>query len=223
MKRVLLAGLIAAASAGTSVLAQPHYGPARGYAPGSAPGLPYGAYGQGAPATAPAAQPNPAALLKDGMEKMLAFLGRTPRPSAPQIVAFLDSEVAPFFDFAYMARSAAGPIYQNMDEGQRARLEARLKEEFLGTLAARLADYDQQQVRYLPPRRVRGDRVTLSVAIDNAGPYPAQIDFRLQRGADGWKVIDVAANGSSALAYYRNYFRQAMARGPAGPRPYGYR
>lgn len=220
MKKVVLAGLIAAASFSSAAYAQPYYGPGQGYFPGAAPVAPYS---YRAPAATRAQQPSPAALLKDGMEKMLAFLRRSPRPGSNEIVGFLDSEIAPFFDFAYMARAAAGPVYREMDAAQRSRLEARLKEEFLGTLAMRLFEYDQQEVRYLPPRRVRDDRVTLSVAVDNAGPYPAQIDFRMQRTADGWKVVDVAANGSSALAYYRNYFRRAVARGPAGPRTYGYR
>lgn len=220
MKRVFLAGLIAAVSFSGAAFAQPYYGPGQGYYPGRGPAAPYG---YRVPAAPVAQQRNPAALLKEGMEKMLAFLRRSPVPSANEIVGFLDSEIAPFFDFAYMAQAAAGPVYREMDEGQRARLQARLKEEFLGTLASRLAEYDQQQVRYLPARRVRNDRVTLGVAIDKAGPYPAQIDFRMQRTADGWKVVDVAANGSSALAYYRNYFRRAVARGPAGSRAYGYR
>jgi phospholipid transport system substrate-binding protein len=220
MKKVVLAGLIAAASFSSAAYAQPYYGPGQGYYRGGTAAVPSG---YRAPAVQRAQQPSPAVLLKDGMEKMLTFLRRSPRPGANEIVGFLDSEVAPFFDFGYMARAAAGPVYREMDAAQRSRLEARLKEEFLGTLAMRLSEFNQQQVRYLPPRRVRGDRVTLSVAVDNAGPYPAKIDFRMQRTADGWKVVDVAANGSSARAYYRNYFRRAVARGPAGPGGYGYR
>ena len=55
-----------------------------------------------------------------------------------------------------------------------------------------------------------------------AGGYPAELDFRLYRGTDGWKVFDVVANGSSALVYYRDYFRNSMRRGgPGGAPGYG--
>jgi phospholipid transport system substrate-binding protein len=65
---------------------------------------------------------------------------------------------------------------------------------------------------------------TASIAVLNPSAYPARIDFRFYRGAEGWKVYDVAANGQSAVAYYRREFRQMMRGGPfGGPRGYGYR
>ena len=221
MKKVVLAGLVAAMSVSASLSAQPGYSYGPGYHPGSAPRASYTPYGYRAPAARVAEQQDPARLLRDGMEKMLAFLRQSPPPDKLQIAGFLDKEIAPFFDFEYMARSAAGPLARDMSADQRKRLEGKLKEEFLGTLASRLSDYDKQQVAYLPARQARGgDRVTLSVAVRDAGPYPAKIDFRMRRSGDSWKVVDVAANGSSALAYYRDYFRRAVARGPAGPGPY---
>jgi phospholipid transport system substrate-binding protein len=48
------------------------------------------------------------------------------------------------------------------------------------------------------------------VAILQASGYPANLDFRFYRGKTGWKVFDVAANGSSALTYYRQYFARKM-------------
>jgi phospholipid transport system substrate-binding protein len=48
------------------------------------------------------------------------------------------------------------------------------------------------------------------MGILRAGAYPTRIDFRFYRGESGWKIFDVSANGSSALAFYRQYFaRQA--------------
>ena len=224
MKKVVLAGVFSFVAVTGSLSAQPGYpyGAGQGYYPGSAPRAYSGSRGYAPPA---ARQQNPTAVLKSGMEKMLAFLRQTPAPDRLRIAAFLDQEIAPFFDFEYMGQAVAGKLYRDMSDAQRKRLEARLKEEFLGTLAARLAEYDQQQVVYLPARRGRGDRVSLSIAVQEAGPYPTRIDFRLRRTDDGWKVYDVAANNSSALAFYRNYFRQSVARGSGGAAPYrgGYR
>lgn len=227
MKKVVLAGIVAGIALAGSAVAQPYYG----YGPGAGSG----AYYPGAPAQPPGGgygyrgQPqveqgeNAAAVLKQGVENLLAFLRQSPPPDPMQLADFLEAEVAPAFDFTYMARAAAGPLYRNMDDARRQRLEQKLKEMFLGTLAERLAAFDQQQVSYLPPRRGRGNRATLSVVIQNPVGYPAKLDFQMRRGDAGWKVVDVAANNTSALAFYRNYFRQAMSAGGAGPYGGGYR
>jgi len=225
MKKTLLAGVLIAAGLGVAV-AQPYapYGPGPGmggYGPGNvAPS--YGSYGYGMPPRIARQAENPGATLKKGVESLLAFLDQSPRPDLLKTAAFLEQEIAPYFDFTYMANAAAGPMIKRMDEAQVQRLEGKLKEMFLGALAERLSDYEKQQVVFLPQRRGRGggNDVTLSVGIQNPAGYPAQLDFRMHRTNDGWKVIDVAANGSSALAYYRNYFRQVMSAQRA-PAPYG--
>jgi len=223
MKKTVLAAVLMMVCGGAAV-AQPYApygsGPGMGgYAPGNVPQAPYGYRMPRRPA-APAE--NPGALLREGVESLVAFLSQEPMPDLLKTAAFLENEIAPYFDFAYMAKASAGSMARQMDEAQMARLEGKLKELFLGALAQRVASFDQQQVVYLPPRRGRSnsDMITLSIGIQNAGGYPAQLDFRLRRGEEGWKVVDVAANGSSALAYYRNYFRQ-VATAQRSPEPYG--
>ncbi len=57
------------------------------------------------------------------------------------------------------------------------------------------------------------------MAVRGAQGMPSELDFRLYRGNDGWKVFDVVANGSSAVVYYRDYFRNAFRRGGPGAGP----
>ena len=219
MKKILFAaGVATAAIWAGSAMANPGYGPGPGagryYAP---PPMPYQ---RGAAPAKPAESPG--AVLRRGVDSLMAFLEQTPASDRLKIAAFLEEQIAPFFDFVYMAQVAAGPLYQDMDEAQQTKLEGKMKEMFLTALAERLGQYDDQKVAFLPPRRSRGKVVTLSIAIQGGGPYPAQLDFRLHETGGEWKVFDVAANGSSALAYYRNYFRRAtQAAGPMGAPPYG--
>ncbi|MCB1882186.1 MAG: ABC transporter substrate-binding protein, partial [Gammaproteobacteria bacterium] len=53
--------------------------------------------------------------------------------------------------------------------------------------------------------------------------YPARLDFRFYLAEDGWKVFDVAANGSSAVMHYRQQFRQMMRERMMPYRGYGRR
>ncbi|WP_081417692.1 MlaC/ttg2D family ABC transporter substrate-binding protein [endosymbiont of Riftia pachyptila] len=119
--------------------------------------------------------------------------------------------MAPSFDFAYMARWAAGPAYRTMNETQREVMARKIKHLLLGTLAKRLSVYDDQGMRLFHSRRVGRNEAKVTVGIMGSAGYPAKLIFRLYRGEAGWKVFDVAANGNSALAYYRRHFARKLA------------
>ncbi len=153
----------------------------------------------------------PAMLLDQGMSKMLAFLNQEQRPDKDALMAFLDKDIVPFFDFAYMAKSAAGPIYRHMDDEQRGRMADNIQQQFLAAMTARLAGYESQQVRVVSQRYGRrGNTAKVSVSVLQSRGYPARLDFRFYRAKTGWKVFDVSANGQSAVVHYRRQFRQTM-------------
>ncbi len=211
----LLAGVLF----GSSVLAVPHYGPAGG------------SYMMPPPMRAPQTA-NPAVTLRAGIDRLLAFLSAEPQPSAKELAGFLNSEIAPFFDFEYMTQSAGGRLFDRLGSDEQAAMVEDVKRSFLVKMAEKLAGYENQQVRFLPPRAGNNGRtVQVSVAVVNPGRYPARLDFRLYRADGGWKVYDVAANGQSAIVHYRRQLmRQARQRqmqqmrqmtppGYSGPRP----
>lgn len=213
LKRSVTAALVCLAA---DALAIPQYGGgAPGYGMPPEPSMPAPVELQG---------DSPAVQLRDGVNKLLGFMDRDAEPTLDELAAFLDQEIAPFFDFEYMARIAAGPAARFMTDEQWTKMVARLKAQFLSTLTERLSGYEEQQVRFLPMRLNRDGRTgQASIAVLNAERYPARIDFRFYRGKQGWKVYDVSANGQSAVAHYRREFREAMRRGrPMGQRGYGY-
>jgi phospholipid transport system substrate-binding protein len=197
-----------------------------GYAP---PGGPFG----GAPAmqpaptlgTQPAADPREVMrerlaksplvqasnTLKDGLDKLLEFMNQKEVPNKLQLAAYLDKEIAPYFDFHYMARWVAGPAYARMSPDGRKALASKLEADFLGGLANRLASYKGQQVRMLRPRMGPRGAVNVNVGILRPGTYPSKLQFRMYRAQDGWKVYDVVASGRSVAAYYRTQFQRTAA------------
>ncbi len=192
----LLAGILLTGS----VWAVPHYGP------GPAPymGRPGGA----------AQVSNPAIALRAGVDRLMAFLGAENTPSDEALAAFLNAEIAPFFDFDHMARSAGGRLFERMDEAEQQRVANEIKRSFLTKMAEKLSGYSNQQVRFLPPRAANSGRTAqVSVAILNPGQYPSRLDFRLYRTGQQWRVYDVSANGQSAIVHYRQQMtRQVRER-----------
>ncbi len=204
------------------------------YGPGPAP-MPYGPNPYGMPVPQ---MNNPAVALRAGIDKLLGFLDSQDSVSPEDLADFLNSEIAPFFDFEYMASAAGGRIYEQMSPIEQQEMAEDIKRTFLTKMTEKLASYDNQQVQFLRPRSENdGQTAVVGVAILNPGNYPARLDFRLYRGEQGWKVYDVAANGHSAIVHYRRQMmRQMRAQqmqqmqrmrqmapqmGPGGPGGYG--
>jgi phospholipid transport system substrate-binding protein len=146
------------------------------------------------------------ALVRRGMEGLVAFMSQRPRPTGMKLAAYLKDQVASRFDFAFMARTALGPMARGMSDAQRADVVQQIEEDFLAALSRHLANYSDQQLRFSWPHHGRANRTVVSVAILNPRGYPNRLDFRLYYGREGWKVYDVVANGSSAVSYYRQRF-----------------
>jgi phospholipid transport system substrate-binding protein len=195
----------------------PHYGPTFGAGPGPGAGPESYMYGTvvGPQVT------DPVLALRAGVDKLLAFLGAEQRPSEQALAEFLEREIVPFFDFEYMAESAGGRLFEQQGDQERQAMIEGIKTSFLSKMAEKLGGYQNQQLRYLPPRPGNDGRTAqVSVAVLNPGGYPTRLDFRLYRTDDAWKVYDVAANGQSAIVHYRNeLMRQLTERRMRQMRP----
>ena len=162
----------------------------------------------------------PAQVLSRGIDRLTGFLIGARDPTPEEIAAFLNDEIAPFFDFTYMAAWAAGPYHRQLDEEQRALLGARLEQLFLGALARNLGSFSQPLPRidlYRPrPGRSAGETIVPARVIFASG-FAVRLDFRFYWTGSAWRIFDVAANGASAVAYYRRYFGDVLKRlGPDG-------
>jgi phospholipid transport system substrate-binding protein len=149
----------------------------------------------------------PATLLKEGVNKLTSFIHTGSAQNRAQVMTFLETEIAPYFDFAYMTRWAAGPAWREMSPAQRAEMQETITSSFLTTLAQKLTSYTNQPIRFFTPRGHGKDEVTVSAWITQPTGYPTKLDFRFYKSKDGWKIFDVKAAGNSAVVYYRDQFR----------------
>lgn len=196
MRSVLAAAFLLAS---THLLAQPGYGAAEPlYEPGYAP----------APAT-------PDQVVRSGIDRLSGFLAGARNPSADAILAFLEREIAPSFDFAYMARWSAGPMYRRLTPAQRARMTDVLRDLFLVALAKNLGSYAYPvpRVDVYPARAsADGDQAMVHARVVGSNGVFARLNFRFYWDESGWRIFDVSANGASAVAYYRTYFAEMFRR-----------
>ena len=165
-----------------------------------------------------APQPNtavPLAIVKSGITKLTTFIQSGGAQNRAQARTFLEAEVAPYFDFAYMTRWAAGPAWRHMSPEQRASMQNQLTKAFMTTLVQKLTTYTNQPIRYFTPRGQGGNDVSVSAWIMQPNGIPTKLDFRFYKGKDGWKIFDVKAAGNSAVVYYRKMFSQMYRQNSA--------
>lgn len=157
----------------------------------------------------------PEAIVRQGMDRLNGLLSRSGPQSPAVINAFLEREIAPHVDFAYMAQWVAGPAYGDISDHQRRRFAAHLSQRFLNALARNLKAYSWPpphfEIDRPRPGRSQGE-IVVSARVQPANDYPVQLGFRFYRSPQGWRIFDVTANGFSALAHYREYYRTLTGR-----------
>lgn len=203
MKKIQAVLLVLVGCAAVSASANPY-----GYYPPAQRGAP--AAGAVAPATE-----TPAHILSQGIGRLSRFLPAKGKVSEDEMRTFLAREVAPYFDFGLMARRAIGPTYDRMTDGQRLRFSNKLSDQFLGALARNLGTYSRPLPRIDIGRTIQGrwpNEAQVRVRVSPQRGYPMRLSFRFYRGRDGWKIFDVSANGTSAVAYYRRSLNSLMRR-----------
>lgn len=154
---------------------------------------------------------SPAAILEEGVNKLVSYIRSSKPQDRVKAMHYLKSEIAPYFDFAYMTKWASGPAWRKMNTGQRAKMQAELSKSFLTILAGNLSTYSNQPIRFFTPRGQRRGEVTVSAWIMQPNGNPTKLDFRFYKTPKGsWKIFDVKAAGTSAVSYYRNRFKQQL-------------
>jgi ABC-type transporter MlaC component len=163
----------------------------------------------GAPSHAKAG--SPAAILEEGVNKLTHYIRSNSPQEQAKAIHYLKSEIAPYFDFAYMTQWAAGPAWRRMNPEQRAKMQAELTRSFLSILASSLSTYSNQPIRFFTPRGQSRGEITVSAWIMQPSGQPIKLDFRFYKNPrGGWKIFDVKAAGTSAVTYYRNQFKQKL-------------
>lgn len=163
---------------------------------------------------------SPASIVRAGVEKLTNFIKSGRAQDREEALAFMKTEIEPYFDFNYMTQWAAGSAWQRMSPQQRAMMEQQLKDSFLNTLASKLVSYSDQPIRYFTPRGQESNDVRVNVWIMEPNGIPTRLEFRFYRTHGDWKIFDVKAGGNSAVVYYRNMFRHLMYSDARGPNYY---
>ena len=161
-----------------------------------------------------AAPVDPSVMVQQELNKIVGFFARETSPEPADVHAFVSSELAPHFDFDYMAKWAAGSYLRRLSDEDLERLSARIQSMFLGGLTRGLYALGPRlpTVQVFPARMGRDSRERIVPARATLGPTQARLSFRCYWTGESWKVFDASLNGASAVAFFRRYFSEQLRR-----------
>jgi phospholipid transport system substrate-binding protein len=128
-----------------------------------------------------------------------------------KVTALVDQKVLPYVDFERMTASAVGRYWRQATPEQQKRLEDEFKLLLVRTYSGALSQVSQEQVVEMKPMRSSpGDtEVVVRTEIRGKGD-PIQLDYRLEKSGDSWKIYDVNVLGIWLVENYRNSFAQEI-------------
>ena len=130
-----------------------------------------------------------------------------------RINALVDTKVMPYVDFERMTASAIGRYWRQATPDQQQRLQAEFKTLLVRTYSGALTQVRDQTVQLKPMRSQPGDaEVVVRTQVVGKGE-PIQLDYRLAKAGDSWKIYDVNVLGVWLVDQYRNSFAQEIGSG----------
>lgn len=126
-------------------------------------------------------------------------------------IELVEAKVLPNFNFQRMTALAVGRDWNKASADQKKQLSEEFKTLLVRTYSNALTSYKDQTVRYKPTKMQSGDtEVLVRTEIVQSGNKPIQLDYSLEKQADGWKVYDVVVAGVSLVTNYRETFAQEV-------------
>jgi phospholipid transport system substrate-binding protein len=130
-----------------------------------------------------------------------------------RIVALVDAKVMPHVNFQRMTAAAVGRNWRAATPEQQKRLQEEFKTLLVRSYAGALTQVRDQTVQMKPLRANPGDaEVVVRTEIKGKGE-PVQLDYRLEKAGDSWKIYDVNVLGVWLVEQYRISFNQEIAAG----------
>jgi phospholipid transport system substrate-binding protein len=127
-----------------------------------------------------------------------------------KIIVLVDTKVMPHVNFQHMTSSAVGRFWRQATPEQQKRLQEEFKALLVRTYAGALTQVKDQTIALKPLRAAAQDtEVVVRTEIRGKGD-PIQLDYRLEKIGDIWKIYDVNVLGIWLADQYRNSFAQEI-------------
>jgi phospholipid transport system substrate-binding protein len=127
-----------------------------------------------------------------------------------KVIQVVETKILPYVNFQRMTASAVGRGWRQATPAQRARLQEEFKTLLIYTYAGAASQIKDETIEYKPVRaRPEDTDVVVRTVVRGKGD-PIQLDYRMEKTADGWKIYDVNVLGAWLVQTYQSSFAQEV-------------
>jgi phospholipid transport system substrate-binding protein len=131
-----------------------------------------------------------------------------------KILKLVQEKILPYVDFRRMTALAAGRHWREATPQQQERLSTEFRDLLIYTYAGAIAQIRDQQLEFKPSRNDPADStvVVRSQVVQPRGE-PIELDYRLAKTQDGWKIYDLNVLGAWLVETYKGNFASEINKG----------
>ncbi len=127
----------------------------------------------------------------------------------------VDEVLLPYINFEKTTRLAAGRYWKQATPEQQAALVKAFRATLGRTYSGAMTKIDENTMLKTMPFRGEAnatDVVVRAQVIQNANSQPIQLDYRLEKTPQGWKIYDINVENIWLIENYRNQFSQQISQ-----------
>ncbi len=161
-------------------------------------------------------QTDPQALIKSATQQVLDEV-RT-QSIAPDDIArirsIVDRDILPYVDFNRTTQLSMGRHWRSATPDQQKQVAEQFQLLLIHLYSGALAQLrPDQQIEYLPMRSTPADTDVVVRTLAQTNSKPAEIDYRLYKTPEGWRLYDLNVLGAWLIQTYRQQFNEKIQEG----------
>lgn len=131
-----------------------------------------------------------------------------------KVMDLVDAKILPYVDFQRMTALAAGHYWREATPAQKTALSNEFRTLLIHTYSGALSQIKNETVEFKPMRADPADtEVEVRSQVNVTRGEPIQLNYRLAKGASGWKIFDINVLGAWLVETYKGTFATEIGKG----------
>jgi len=164
-----------------------------------------------------ATEPGPEALVRQITDDVMDAILKDKALQAgdkEKALALAEQKILPHVDFRAMTQLALGRNWSKATPAQQEQVVNGFRSMLIRTYSNAIGAYRGQRMEVKPTRVDPGDTdVTVRNSYLSPGRPAVEVDYRMEKTPEGWKIYDIVFDGVSLVATYRSEFAQQVRDG----------
>ena len=130
-----------------------------------------------------------------------------------RVIGLVESKILPYVDSDRMTSLAAGRYWRDATPEQKKQLSEQFRTLLVFTYSGALSQIKNETVDFKPLRAGAGDtEVEVRSQVNMTRGEPVQLNYRVAKGTDGWKIYDVNVMGAWLVETYKGSFATEIGK-----------